>query len=495
MVDSIESERIKEVKKYLELNINNSSEFQDIVNLASQLCEKPVALITFLDEESNWLRVRTGTDIEVMPRETSFCQYAVNQDDLMIVEDATKDPRFVDNPLVTNDPNLRFYAGAPLVLNNGTKLGNLCLFDRKPNELSEAQQKILPVLARQVTYILELEMSRNELRKQIEQTEAKNIALINIAQLQSHQIRQPLTTLMGLTNLIKDDLLNVDEEWLDLFRNATENFDQVIHGIIAETVASKDLRAIRFNKMVEEIDDYAILLLDENGNIENWNKGAQKIKGYSSEEIIGKNFSIFYTNEDNKNEKPNKLIGEAKDKGVARDEGWRIRKDGTKFWGNVVITAIHNDLGIVIGFTKVTRDLTAIIDAQEAENFSTEMFNQIIQQTKKSARVGGWELDLRNNKLSWTTATKEIHGVGEKYIPILENVIKFYKEGNSRNRIMEAVNLAIQEGMSWDLELEMVTNNGNEIWIHTIGKSNYRDGICTKVYGTCQDISDSKLLK
>jgi len=492
MLESIESERVKEVKKYLELNINNSSEFQDIVNLASQLCDKPVALITFLDEDFNWLKVRIGTDLEVMPRETSFCQYAVDQDDLMIVEDATKDPRFIDNPLVTSEPNLRFYAGAPLVLNDGTKLGNLCLFDSKPNELTETQQKILPVLARQVTYILELEMSRNELHKQIEQTEAKNIALMNIAQLQSHQIRQPLTTLMGLTNLIKDDLLNVDEEWLELFKNATKNFDQVIHGIIAETVASKDLRAIRFNKMVEEIDDYAILLLDEYGNIENWNKGAQKIKGYSSREILGENFSIFYTTEDKQNRKPDKFIGEAKDKGVARDEGWRIRKDGTKFWASVIITAIHNHIGTVIGFTKVTRDLTAIVEAQEAEIFSTEMFNQIIQHTKKSALVGGWELDLRNNKLSWTTATQEIHGVDENYIPILENVIKFYKEGTSRNSIKKAVDLAIQDGISWDLELEMVKNNGNEIRIHTIGKSNYRDGICTKVYGTCQDITDSK---
>ncbi|CAN5828471.1 hypothetical protein BH24BAC1_BH24BAC1_32400 [soil metagenome] len=113
-----------------------------------------------------------------------------------------------------------------------------------------------------------------------------------------------------------------------------------------------------YHKMVEEIEDYAILLLDREGNIINWNKGAEKIKGYSAEEILGRNFSVFYTEKDRKEGRPLTLIQRSADHGKAIDEGWRVRKDGTTFWGSIVSTALHNEKNEVIGFTKVTRDLT-----------------------------------------------------------------------------------------------------------------------------------------
>jgi PAS domain S-box-containing protein len=127
--------------------------------------------------------------------------------------------------------------------------------------------------------------------------------------------------------------------------------------------AVKDSKPIKINesqyhKMIEEVQDYAILLLDEEGHILNWNKGAERIKGYSEKEILGKSFSIFYLKEDRKTKLPQRLINEARVEGRATHEGWRLRKDGTRFWGSVVITALHDDDDKVIGFTKVTRDLT-----------------------------------------------------------------------------------------------------------------------------------------
>lgn len=112
------------------------------------------------------------------------------------------------------------------------------------------------------------------------------------------------------------------------------------------------------HKMFDEVQDYAILLINEEGIVQTWNKGAEKIKGYKAEEIIGKNFSLFYPEEDRAGNLPGKLINEAIKKGRATHEGWRIRKDGTRFWGSIVITAIHDDDGGILGFVKVTRDLT-----------------------------------------------------------------------------------------------------------------------------------------
>ena len=278
-MSTTEQLRIDAVSKYLKVDFTKS-EFQDIVELAAKLCEKPVALITLLDAESNWLKVKYGTDIEVMPRETSFCQYGIEQDELLIIPDATKDTRFDHNPLVQSDPNLRFYAGMPLTVSEGQKVGTLCLFDLKANTLTDIQQKTLATLARQVIFIMESQLNSNLLKKQLQEIEAKNDSLLKIAHLQSHQIRQPLTTIMGLIGLVRNGHQTVDDEWLTMLETATYNFDRTIHDIVAETIGSKDLRAIRFSKMVEEIDDYAILLLDNFGNIENWNKGAEKITGY-----------------------------------------------------------------------------------------------------------------------------------------------------------------------------------------------------------------------
>jgi len=110
-------------------------------------------------------------------------------------------------------------------------------------------------------------------------------------------------------------------------------------------------------KMVSEIQDYAIILLDRDGTILTWNKGAQSIKGYKENEILGQNFRIFYMPRDREEKLPEKLIELAIREGRARHIGRRVRKDGTTFWGSILITALHDEEGEVIGFTKLTKEL------------------------------------------------------------------------------------------------------------------------------------------
>ena len=114
----------------------------------------------------------------------------------------------------------------------------------------------------------------------------------------------------------------------------------------------------RYRLLVENVQDYAIFLLDPDGYVQTWNKGAERIKGYNSEEIIGKHFSEFYLMRDKVAKKPEHELELAKRLGRIEDEDWRVRKDGSKFWANVIITALHDDSGKLIGFGKVTRDLT-----------------------------------------------------------------------------------------------------------------------------------------
>jgi PAS domain S-box-containing protein len=121
----------------------------------------------------------------------------------------------------------------------------------------------------------------------------------------------------------------------------------------------------RFRLMVSVVRDYAIFMMDSYGNILTWNEGAKRLKGYEENEIIGKHFSIFYSEEDKQNKKPqNELINAIKD-GQVEDEGWRLKKNGERFWANVVITRMNDEKGNLIGFTKVTRDLTERKKAEE----------------------------------------------------------------------------------------------------------------------------------
>ena len=110
-------------------------------------------------------------------------------------------------------------------------------------------------------------------------------------------------------------------------------------------------------KMIEEVQDYAIILLDLDGTILTWNKGVERIKGYKSEEILGQNFSIFYLPQDRQEGLPEKLIALARREGRAKHIGRRVRKDGTIFWGSIIITALHDEEKNVVGFTKLTREL------------------------------------------------------------------------------------------------------------------------------------------
>ena len=133
----------------------------------------------------------------------------------------------------------------------------------------------------------------------------------------------------------------------------------------------------RFRLLVESVRDYAIFMLDTDGIVRSWNAGAQAIKGYTADEIIGRHFSVFYTPQDREAGKPERGLRTAIAKGRVEDEGWRVRKDGSVFWADVVITAVRDRSGELIGFAKVTRDMTERRRFEELER-SSQMMNEFL---------------------------------------------------------------------------------------------------------------------
>jgi two-component system, NtrC family, sensor kinase len=158
-----EVKRLKVLWQYDVLDTVPEEVFDDLTDLAAHICEAPVALISLVDENRQWFKAKVGTSLKETSRDISFCAHAILNDDLLLISDAAKDPRFRDNPLVTGPQKIRFYAGAPLVTPDGHALGTLCVLDKKPRKLRSEQQKALRVLARHVVSQLELRRHAKEL--------------------------------------------------------------------------------------------------------------------------------------------------------------------------------------------------------------------------------------------------------------------------------------------------------------------------------------------
>jgi PAS domain S-box-containing protein len=151
-----ELKRLEILKQYQILDTLPERQFDDLSHLASIICQIPVSYISLVDQHRQWFKSKKGFDLLETPRDISFCAHTILQPDVMVIEDATLDPRFCDNPLVTGPPFIRFYAGAPIIVQEGVALGTLCVIDYKTNKLSSDQKEALKSLARQVADQLEL---------------------------------------------------------------------------------------------------------------------------------------------------------------------------------------------------------------------------------------------------------------------------------------------------------------------------------------------------
>ncbi|HPH22435.1 MAG TPA: GAF domain-containing sensor histidine kinase [Chitinophagaceae bacterium] len=207
-----EVQRLKELYKFDILDTPYEDEFDDIVKLASLLCNTSISTITLIDSSRQWFKAKVGLENRETSKEVSFCSYAIAANtDLYQVEDATKSIIFENNPLVTGNPNIRFYAGVPLVSSNGFSLGTLCVIDSQPKVLTTEQIFALKVLGNQVMKLLELRITNQQLeitkRKLQQQVELQNKIISIIA----HDVRNPVASLKSIIELSNNDLITADE--------------------------------------------------------------------------------------------------------------------------------------------------------------------------------------------------------------------------------------------------------------------------------------------
>ena len=219
-----------------------------------------------------------------------------------------------------------------------------------------------------------------------------------------------------------------------------------------------------YRRLIEAVQDYAIFALDSTGHVVTWNTGAQRLKGYRADEIIGRHFSTFYPPEDVANGKPAWELEEATAKGRVEDEGWRVRKDGSRFWANVVITALHDDNGELIGFGKVTRDLTARRLAEEALRESEERFRLLVQSVKDYAI---FMLDPNGNIATWNDGAQRLKGYRAEEI-IGKHFSTFYiPEDIASKKPARELEIATRTG-KYEEEGWRVRKDGTWFWANVV---------------------------
>lgn len=219
-----ESERISKLDKYNILDTPSEHVFDRITRLVSQLIDVPIALVSLVDAERQWFKSKQGLEALETPRDIAFCAHAILDDGIFVIDDTLADPRFADNPLVTSDPKIRFYAGAPLRTQDGFKLGTLCAIDRKPRKLSDDQRQILMDLAGVVVDEMELRLAlKTSLHRVAHEVELQSMKDEFVSTV-SHELRTPLTSIRGTLGLLESgELGELPEKIHDLISIANRN--------------------------------------------------------------------------------------------------------------------------------------------------------------------------------------------------------------------------------------------------------------------------------
>lgn len=288
-----EKERLEALLQYQVLDSETEQLYDDITSLASELCQTPIALVSLIDGDRQWFKSRHGLDATETPRDVSFCGHAILGNEIFEVKDALKDPRFADNPLVTDAPTVRFYAGAPLKTPEGFNIGTLCVIAHEAHELDKKQKDNLEKLARQVVSQLELRKKNLQLSSKLDELQTAHNAvqghqekLIHSAKMASlgemaggvaHEINNPLSIIIGHAQKISTLVSRGDKTKLE--------------NILPNSIEAMETTAFRIHKIVKGLLNFA-RESDKKSEVASWKETIELCLGLVQEKFRSKGIEL-----------------------------------------------------------------------------------------------------------------------------------------------------------------------------------------------------------
>lgn len=268
-----EEERLEKLRQYEILDSATEQDYDDIARLVTQICGTSLSTISFVDRDRQWFKAAVGIEDQETSRDVAFCAHTILGNELFTVEDASADPRFADNPLVTIDPQLRFYAGMPLITPDGYRLGALCAMDRSPRKLTAEQEEALGVLARHVVDLLELRRSRRILETQNRELRELSDLKSRLMSIIAHDLRGPMANISALMSLFEAEELDEAErqELMLELRHTVGATGYLLDNVIGWASRSLESSQYEFSQipvdeLLKELEDSIRHEIDSKGN-------------------------------------------------------------------------------------------------------------------------------------------------------------------------------------------------------------------------------------
>ncbi len=531
-----EAQRQAALQTYHILDTATEKDFDDLAELASAICQTPIALIGFVDDRRHWFKARKGTELTQSDKEISFCAHAIaDPQEIMVVEDAAADPRFAQNPVVKGF-NLAFYAGVPLVNKEGFALGTLCVFDQQARSLTAEQEAALKILGRQV-------MDKLELRRKIMELETANQ---HIKELNRH-LEANKTEMQAIgeeTAVINEELRTSNEEILSINENLSALNEEVtaINNELKEAYQHQEQlndeltkneqqlqAALEQTSLAKQAAQLGMFDLDVVNNQLTWDDRCKELFGVSA----GK--QVTYTNDfvdglhpDDKG-KTLQAVADAYNKaltGGRYDVEYRtVGTDDRKIrWVRAIGQVLFNEreepqrfIGTVINISNevearnklqeseaalqaaneemavTNEELQSTVEELDAARQQSNEAREMLDQAISSARIGTWHIDPGTGELTSSNRLKEIFGYYPDeqmpYDAAINHITDEYREV-----VNSAVNEALSKGESYDLEYPVTGHHDKKMrWVRTTGRLfKGEDGSKDFLSGIVLDITEQK---
>lgn len=523
-----EQARLEAIESYQLMNARATQSLQNLVEMASLACSVPISYISIIDKDTQWIKAKKGLLLESIPRHLTLCQHVVSTRQPLIVSDFNDFPEYHKMIPTEKVGSVRSYAGFPINDEAGHVLGTLCIMDYRPLSLTGTQREMMELIARQCGLGF-MNLHIHNTLKSIETLFSVSTDLIRICKKDGTivKINPALTNILGWgQEEVKDksifefmpsdstaaarkvfDGLSADNAVLNITYDTIDKFGRtitlewvgtydadtdLIYAIgrdVTELEAQSKLLADnekRFRMLFENSQTF-MCLHDLNGNFLSMNNAGAASLGYTPQELL--HASLFTIIPEDRHPLLLEYLKDIATKGHLKGVMQTRTKDGLsrRIWiYNNILFKDSDGNAYVIGNAI---DVTERMKMEEDLTRTREM----LEQTNRIARIGGWEINFTKQTAYWTKETRQICEVADDYVPQIKSGLEFFVTEESRNATHQATKTAVKGGLPYDLTLEMRTAKGKNLWVRMIASPIIdKNGRCVKILGTLQDVDEKE---